>query len=269
MTKIAVLLKGFTSGMHPDDVLTRTQHIINFYSPQRERVLAFSWDGDPQKDSGSTLDEQRGTPGCFTGALPEIRKAFPEIPLVAFKRVDQLDKLNGEYVSTTKHGSVEVGYDEETFGPVSAVCEHSSSRLPELSAHALNVVTAPSTIKWDELGIINVRFWKTHGVSVHYVTIGGGAVVTNELSEIADDVDMLWRLPTSREAPKAGAPTQMVPFRFATNDDTLPFDALPCVIVMCAAQKARKRLVRLPVAGLQNGSASSIADSGGSGNIPA
>lgn len=93
---------GFTSGMTIQDVMERAKHIADFYDPIRNQIYAFTWDGDPFKRKGSTLDEARGTPACFTHALGFLKNHFPEIPWIAAKRIDQLDKLESTYVSTLR-----------------------------------------------------------------------------------------------------------------------------------------------------------------------
>jgi hypothetical protein len=99
-------------------------------------------------------------------------------------------------------------------------------------AFTLNVVTAPSSIRWDELGILGVRFWTGLEIDVHYVTIGGGNVVNADLKQIGEEIDMLWRLKTKRKSPKAGDPDQCVPFRFETRDETLPLHTFPSQIAI-------------------------------------
>ena len=90
---IIVKFGGFTNGMTIQAVMERAKHIADFYDPIRKQIYAFTWDGDPFKRKGSTLDEARGTPACFTHALEFLKNHFPEIPWIAAKRIDQLDSL--------------------------------------------------------------------------------------------------------------------------------------------------------------------------------
>lgn len=222
---IIVKLGGFTSGMPLDLVFKHAQSIIKFYKPISKRVMAFTWDGDPLKDKGSDLDEKRGTPACFTHALAIIHEAFPNIPFVAAKREDQLNKLTDDYIETTKHGSIEVGC-ESIFGPVRAIAHMNNSFILTLSTSALNVLAAPAGIHWSQLGCESIRFWKKMGCQVHYVTIGGGKVVSDEIEQVGDLIDTLWRLETTRLSPKEDSPPDTVVFRFSTNDETLPFEMI-------------------------------------------
>jgi len=231
MAQFAVLMKGFTNGM------TEKECTAWYSTPGlRERIVCFSWDGDLWKSRGSDLDEERGTSACFTRALFLIRKAFPDIPLVAFKRHDQVHKLREGFTQKTKYNSVEKDYPIASFGEVVELCGHASrsrrAALDDMSSATLNVVTAPSSVRWDELGILGVRFWTGLGIDVHYVTIGGGNVVNAELEKIGGEIDMLWRLRTTRKSPKAGDPDQCVPFRFETRDETLPLHAFPSQIAI-------------------------------------
>jgi hypothetical protein len=57
-------------------------------------------------------------------------------------------------------------------------------------------------------------------------------VVNAELEEIGGEIDMLWRLKTTRKSPKAGGHDQCVPFRFETRDETLPLHAFPSQIAI-------------------------------------
>jgi hypothetical protein len=222
---IIVKLGGFTNGMTLEQVFKLAQDIIKFYQPISKRIIAFTWDGDPLKDRGSDLDEKRGTPACFTHALAIIHEAFPTIPFVAAKHEDQLNQLAGDYVKTTKHGSVEVGC-ESVFGPARPVAHMNNTFMLTLSPSALNVLAAPAGIHWAELGCENIRFWKKMGCQVHYVTIGGGNVISEEIEKVGDTIDTLWRLETTRLSPKEDCPPDTVMFRFSTNDETLPFEMI-------------------------------------------
>jgi hypothetical protein len=222
---IIVKLGGFTTGMSTDEVSKRARSIIKFYTSISNRIIAFTWDGDPLKDRGSNLDEKRGTPACFTHALAIIHEAFPAIPFVAAKREDQLNQLADDYVNTTKHGSVEVGC-ESIFGPVRPVAHMNNAFMMTLSPSALNVLAAPAGIHWAELGCENIRFWKKMGCQVHYVTIGGGNVISEEIEKVGDIIDTLWRLETTRLSPKEDCPPDTVMFRFSTNDETLPIEMI-------------------------------------------
>ncbi len=238
MARIAVLIKGFTNGMTDEECTERAKAIITWYGTPglRERIVCFSWDGDPWKSRGSDLDEERGTSACFTRALFLIRTAFPDIPLVSFKRHDQVHKLREGFTQKTKYNSIEEGYPTATFGEVVELCEHTSksrwTAVDDMSSDTLNVVTAPSSVRWDELGILGVHFWAGLGIDVHYVTIGGGNVVNAELEKISGEIDMLWRLRTTRKSPKAGYPDQCIRFRFETRDETLPLHAFPSQIAI-------------------------------------
>ena len=221
---IIVKFGGYTSGLPLDLVFRHAQNIIEFYKPLRKRIMAFTWVGDPLKQKGSDLDEKRGTPACFTHALSIIHEAFPDIPFVAAKREDQLDKLTNDYIETTKHGSIEVGC-ESIFGPVRAIAHMNNSFMLTLSTSHLNVLAAPAGIHWAQLGCESIRFWKEKmGCQVHYVTIGGGKVVSDEIEQVGELIDTLWRLETTRLSPKEDSPPDTVVFRFSTNDETLPFE---------------------------------------------
>lgn len=217
---IIVKIGGFTNGMTIEAVKEHSKQIADFYEPRQETIYAFTWDGDPFKLKGSNLDESRGTPGCFTHALGLLRKRFPEIPFVAAKREDQLDKLTAKYHNITKHGSIEGGC-EEIFGPLLVVAKLGSEEVPELQVNNLNVLTAPADTHWAKLGVENILFWKNTGFEVHYVTIGGGDVVTKELEQVGDQLQLLWRLPTSRLSPTEGNPPDVVEFQFVSKDPNL------------------------------------------------
>jgi hypothetical protein len=220
LSNIIVKIGGFTNGMTIADVTTRAVKITEFYEPLKKNIHAFTWDGDPFKLKGSTLDEERGTPACFTHALTILKKNFPTIPFVAAKREDQLNKLASDYQYTTKHGSIEVGC-EKTFGPLRGVAKLGDKHSLDLHTRCLNVLTAPADIHWAKLGVENIMFWKNMGFDVHYVTIGGGRVVSKELEQIGEKLSLLWRLPTSRLSPTTGDPPEVVPFQFESKDPIL------------------------------------------------
>ena len=222
LQNIIVKIGGFTNGMTIAEVTERALQIAEFYEPFQKKIHAFTWDGDPFKLSGSTLDEARGTPACFTHALGIIRKRLPTIPFVAAKREDQLNKLTADYLHTTKHGSVETGC-ETTFGPLQVVAKMGDKRTLDLKSNCLNVLTAPAEIHWAKLGVENIMFWKNMGFDVHYVTIGGGRVVSQELEQIGEHLDLLWRLPTVRLSPTEGKPPEVVPFHFESKNPRYNF----------------------------------------------
>lgn len=197
MSKIIVKIAGFTSGMTNEQVVENASKIIEFYKPIVGSLHAFTWDGDPFKKKGSTRDQERNTSACFTLALIILKSAFPEVPFVAAKPINLVHQLSDEYEKTTKHGSVEVGC-EDTFGKINIVSNFDEDSTLPLSTTQLNVVTAQAGIHWKELGCENVRFWDKLGFSVHYVTIGGGGIVKEELEKIGDLVDLIWRLETKR-----------------------------------------------------------------------
>jgi|UniRef100_A0A6C0IZ78 hypothetical protein len=223
-TKIVVKLGGFTNGMSICDIEKKAEEIGNFYELIIERIKCFIWDGDPFKQNGSKLDEERGTSGCFTHAIKILRERFPNIPFVAVKREDQLHKLESDYFDITKYGSLEVGCDEDIFGPIVKVGETRNTFSPNLLLNQVNVITVPPKTHWSKLGIENIKFWNYLGYSVHYVMIGGGNIVKKELENISDILDTIWSLATSRLSPKKDGPIESVKFGFSTNDDTLPVE---------------------------------------------
>ena len=220
MENIIVKIGGFTNGMTIEQVTDSANNIIEFYKPIIKRIKSFTWDGDPFKNKGSLLDEERGTPACFTHALVLLKKQFPDVPFTAAKRYDQLEKLSSKFLNTTKHGSVEVGC-EDTFGPIKVVGSMGSNEEPFLDARELNVITASPSINWEKLGCDNILFWKNLGFDVHYVTIGGGNVISKELEKMGDVLDMIWRIPTYRLSPTEGNPPDVVDFQFSTKDPSL------------------------------------------------
>lgn len=217
---IIVKIGGFTNGMTIQDVMERAKHIADFYDPIRNQIYAFTWDGDPFKRKGSILDEARGTPACFTHAMGFLKNHFPEIPWIAAKRIDQLGKLESTYIHTTKHGSVEVGC-EDIFGPIHVLAEMTDVDAKELQVGCLNVLAAPADIHWAKLGVESMLWHIKRGFKVHYVTIGGGRVVTKELEEVGEHLDLLWRLPTSRLSPVEGKAPDVVEFQFISKEPTL------------------------------------------------
>lgn len=214
---IIIKIGGFTNGMTVESVVERAHQIASFYEPHRKNIYAFIWDGDPFKNKGSVIDEKRGTPACFTHALSILHEILPEIPWVAAKREDQLDKLSADYFNTTKHGSEEVGC-EGVFGPLRIVAKMGEDKVGDIQPGYLNVLTAPSDIHWAKLGVDNILFWKKIGYQVHYVTIGGGGVVTKELEQVGEHLELLWRLPTLRLSPVEGNPPDIIELQFQTKD---------------------------------------------------
>merc|ERR1739848_511140 len=78
--KIVVKFAGWTFGMTKDALEKQTASIIQFYKPIKDKIYAFTWDGDLKKKEGSDLDKERETPACFTDTLVELKAAFPNVP---------------------------------------------------------------------------------------------------------------------------------------------------------------------------------------------
>lgn len=195
-TKFTVLrLVGFTNGMTKDSVIDRAQRIAKEFRDVPELVV--TWDGDPLKLVGSTLDQERGTSACFTLALFEFKRLLPHAYFVAFKKESQVHMFQEDFRVTTKYNSIEVGYPKDIFGEVNVL-----SDLEDMDINKLNVVSVCKDIKWFELGIKNVEFWYERNCPVHYISIGGGSIVTDELKEIKNKVYRVWRLYTVRKSPK-------------------------------------------------------------------
>ena len=212
---IVVKMAGFTSGMTKEHVKKCAKQIVKFYTPFKDSIAAIVWDGDPLKEQGSPRDEERGTPACFTAALPILKDGFPEIPFVAAKLKDDVKQLKCDYKKVTRHGSIETGY--ALFREVQIVGDFGVRQLQEeLTSDHLNVLTAVN-MDWRSLGVNHVKWWMDMGYRVHYVTIGGGEVVTGELECLRERLDLLWRLPTTR---LSGNEPDKVEFYFESKDPT-------------------------------------------------
>jgi hypothetical protein len=205
-TPIIVAIKGFTNGMTYESVIKRAEEIIKKYE---DKNVIYTFDGDLLKKKGSHLDTARNTPACFTTVIEEIKRVVPGARIIAFKKEDQVYQLESSFSNVTKHGSVEVGYSEEIYGPIKIIEE-----LEDVDSGCFNVITAPSDLSWDELGVYNINYWKDRNFKVHYVSVGGGKAVSDELKIVRDVVDCLWRLETSRKNPVEGLPDDVVEYEY-------------------------------------------------------
>jgi len=187
---VVIALKGWVSGMTKEQIFHATERINQVYP----HIDYIAWDGDLLVTTGTPADTERGTDQSFTACLPLLKEKHPETCFVAFKKQKQTHKLEDGYNETTKHGSVETGYDRDRFGELYVLTD----LISKAKTDCLNVFQAPNDIGWKDLGIINVKYWHSLGFKVHYITIGGGEIVGEELAQLDKKIHVLWRLEMTR-----------------------------------------------------------------------
>ena len=154
---ITIKLGGFTNGMLHEDRDNAIQRIMREYEPVKHKVNRLTFDGDLLKKTGTHVDEARGTPACFSGALLELKRFFSNASLIAFKKKSSVHKLCEGYEERDENGMTHVGFPTADFGEVKVVGHSPGLGLPttftdEILPTQLNVITAPNDIKWDALG---------------------------------------------------------------------------------------------------------------------
>lgn len=210
---ITIKLGGFTNGMLPEDLDNAIQRIKCEYEPVKMKVNRLTFDGDLLKKTGTDVDEARGTPACFSGALFELKQFFSNASLIAFKKESSVHKLCDGYEEREENGMTHMGFPTSYFGEVKVVGHSPGVGIPTIFTDAilptqLNVITAPNDIKWDALGVININTWiAAPATEFHYVMIGGGGVVDTELKRVelennprGEFIAFTWRLRMIRKS---------------------------------------------------------------------
>jgi len=184
---ISLLLKGWCSGISQKDINNSVKRIIETY--KIDEIDVISWDGDLLVIDSTPQDKIKGYDKSFSNALLLLKSHFYNTSFVAFKKNTQIHYLKEDYIKHTKYGYIESGFPTEIFGELNII-----DSINSLDKNKLNVISTPSDIKWDQLGIINTEFWFNLNYNVIYITLGGGETITKELSKLDGVINTLWRL---------------------------------------------------------------------------